>query len=48
MKVSELKMILETADDSADIEIYDSDGNQWEIYGTHYFVGEKLFKIDLY
>ena len=48
MKVSELKKILETADDNADIEVYDGDGNEWNIYVTHYFVGKKLFRINLY
>ena len=48
MKVSDLKKSLDTADDNADVEVYDSDGNQWEVYGTHYFVGKKLFRINLY
>ena len=48
MRVSELKKILETADGNADIEVYDADGNEWNVYGTHYFVGKKLFRINLY
>jgi hypothetical protein len=48
MRVEELKKALMTADDNAEVEIYDSDGNSWEVYGTHYFVGKKLFRINLY
>jgi hypothetical protein len=48
MKVSELKKALESADDNADVEVYDADGNQWEIYNTQNLVDEKLFRINLY
>ena len=48
MKVSELKKVLETADDNAEIEVYDSDGNEWQIYATHYSIGKKVFIIGLY
>lgn len=48
MKVSELKKILETSDNNADIEVYDSDGNEWNIWNTHYFKGKKKFLINLY
>lgn len=48
MKVSELKNVLETADDNAKIEIYDSDGNEWEVYGTGYFSDKKVFRINLF
>lgn len=48
MKVSDLKKALDTADENADVEVYDSDGNQWVVYSTHYFVGKKLFRINLY
>ena len=36
------------ADDNADVEVYDADGNQWEIYNTQNLVDEKLFRINLY
>lgn len=48
MKVSEIKKILETADDDAEIKVYDSDGNEWNVWSTHYFVGKKVFQINLY
>jgi hypothetical protein len=48
MKVSKLKKALESADDNADVEVYDADGNQWEIYSTQNLVGKKLFRINLY
>lgn len=48
MKVSEIKKALETADDDAEIKVYDSDGNEWNVWNTHYFVGKKVFQLNLY
>ena len=48
MKVSKIKKALETADNDAELKIYDSDGNECNVWSTHYFVEKKVFQINLY